>query len=399
LLSQFRLASYALPLAGIEDSPLINAFDQSLASIAPAHAESRWQRAFSGLTPKVIAIVVALLVLRSAGTMAEKVLVAASEGALDMWLRDGLRGFVTTAIQVAPVLIAVIATANLGPRQGTKRVAALGVAVIVSAGIGSVLRATYVGAWTWPFDELAGMMLYIWSRYALLGGLLTAVGEFYRREAASTQAAQQAEIDRVAFEREMTEARLQVLQAQVEPHFLFNTLANVRRLYSEDSRAGRAMLESFMRYLEVALPQMRKDEAMLERECELIEAYLEIQRIRMGPRLTYAIDIDTEVRTHPVPPMMLLTLVENSVKHGLAPSPNGGLIRVTARASNDRLVIAVADTGVGFGSSSGAGIGLANVSSRLAEQFGDQASLALENNDLGGATATIILPLARTRTP
>jgi sensor histidine kinase YesM len=149
-----------------------------------------------------------------------------------------------------------------------------------------------------------------------------------------------------------------------------------------------------MRYLEVALPRMRDSESTLGRDSELVDAFLRIQRIRMGPRLAFSIDIPAALLAHPVPPMMLLTLAENAIKHGLNRSPDGGLIRVTARADVDRLLLSVADTGVGFGPGSGTGTGLANIRARLAAQFGDRASLALENNDLGGATATIALPLA-----
>ena len=108
----------------------------------------------------------------------------------------------------------------------------------------------------------------------------------------------------------------------------------------------------------------------------------------MGQRLAFSIDIPAQLRAHPVPPMMLLTLVENAIKHGLNPSPAGGLIRIVARADGDRLILSVADTGVGFAPGSGAGTGLANIRARLAAQFGDRASLALENNELGGVTAT-----------
>jgi sensor histidine kinase YesM len=154
------------------------------------------------------------------------------------------------------------------------------------------------------------------------------------------------------------------------------------------------MLDNLMRYLEIALPRMRDRESRLAHESELIEAFLHIHRIRMGQRLSFTVDIAPELGDHPVPPMMLLTLVENAIKHGINPSPDGGRIRVSARATGDRLELLVADTGVGFASGSGTGTGLANVSGRLASQFGDRASLALENNELGGATATITLPLA-----
>jgi sensor histidine kinase YesM len=112
----------------------------------------------------------------------------------------------------------------------------------------------------------------------------------------------------------------------------------------------------------------------------------------MGRRLAFALEVPAGLAAVPLPPMILLTLVENAIKHGLTPSPEGGRVRVSARVQGDRVVLTVADTGVGFGSGSGTGIGLANVSARLASQFGDRARLLLENNELGGATASIAFP-------
>jgi len=242
------------------------------------------------------------------------------------------------------------------------------------------------------WNRIHAYLLYTWPRYVVLGGLLTVVGEIYRREVRSVRAMRDAESDRATFEREMVEARLQVLQAQIEPHFLFNTLANVRRLYEKDHRGGRTMLENLMRYLEAALPRMRDSISTLGRDAELVDAYLRIQQIRMGRRLIYSIDIPSSLLNRPVPPMMLLTLVENAIKHGLSQSTGGGKIRVAAREDGGCLIISVADTGVGFTSGSGGGTGLANVRARLAAQFGDSAKLVLENNEVGGATAMILLP-------
>jgi sensor histidine kinase YesM len=153
------------------------------------------------------------------------------------------------------------------------------------------------------------------------------------------------------------------------------------------------MLENLMHYLEIALPQMRDTESTLGRDSDLVEAFLGINQIRMGPRLAFSVDIPVGLRARPVPPMMLLTLAENAIKHGLNPSPDGGLMRVTARTDGELLILSVADTGVGFRPGSGTGTGLANIRARLAAQFGDDARLALENNELGGVTATIALPL------
>jgi signal transduction histidine kinase len=364
-------------------------------STRPDARPLRWRNAFVGLTPQLIAIVAALLVVRSISANVNDIVPAIENGTLGAYLWSVLKGYMHLLAMAVPMLVAIIATANLGPDHGWKRVAALGIAVVLSAGAGSLLRASWV---VWysdrGVDTALSMVRYVWPRYAVLGAMMTAIGEFYRIEVGSVEAAQRTEVDRAAFEREMAGARLQVLQAQIEPHFLFNTLANVRRLYDEDAAAGRTMLEKLMHYLEVALPRMRHDQSRLGHEAELIEAYLHIQRIRMGERLAFSIDIPARLREHRVPPMMLLTLVENAIKHGLNPSPGGGLIRVTARADGDRLVLTVADTGVGFASGSGSGIGLANISARLAAQFGDAAGLSLANNELGGATATIVLPLA-----
>lgn len=356
-----------------------------------------WRSALSGLTPQVVVIVAALLFIRVLSSSIEQVILAANNHELGAWLWNLFKGSGQLLLTAAPMLVVIIATANLGPQHGPKRIAALTAAVIFSAGAGALLRIVSWhffgwnrGGWAVALD----MFSYAWLRYAILGGMLTVVGEFYRREMASTKAAQQAEIDRVAFEREMTEARLQVLQAQIEPHFLFNTLANVRRLYDKDRAAGGKMLENLMRYLEVALPQMRDNESTLGRDAELVEAFLRIQQIRMGQRLAFSIDIPVALRAHPMPPMMLLTLTENAIKHGLSPSLDGGRIHVMARADGDRLILSVADTGLGFAPGSGAGTGLANVCARLDAQFGNRASLALENNELGGATAMIVLPLA-----
>jgi len=351
-----------------------------------------WRVALSGLTPQVIAIVAALLFIRILSANVEMMVAAAGSRQLGEWLGDSVMGYVDLLIMATPMLIVIIGTANLGPQRGPKRFAALAAAVIVSAAIGVLLRIAFV--FLRSDGDPTEMFPYVWPRYVVLGGMLTVVGELYRGEAASNAALQRAEIDRAAFEGEMAEAKLQVLQAQVEPHFLFNALANVRRLYQQDRAAGGRMLGNLMRYLEVALPRMRDSDSTLGRDAELVEAFLRVHQIRMGQRLAFSIDIPGQLLGHAVPPMMLLTLTENAIKHGLNPSPEGGLIRIVARSDGHRLTVSVADTGVGFAPGSGAGTGLANIRARLAAQFGDTASLALEHNDLGGVTATIALPLA-----
>jgi signal transduction histidine kinase len=355
-----------------------------------------FRRALAGLTPQVVAIVAALLLVRVAGTLVENFAVAARGGHLSDWFKSLFVGFAMLLLMAAPMLIGVTATANLGPQHGLRRFAALAGAVVLSSLTGLLLRITvqdWLGSGS-GWDKIDILLSYLWLRYAVLCGLLTIAAELYRREVASIEAMQRAELERAALEREMAEAQLQALQAQIEPHFLFNTLANVRRLYAKSHEAGRAMLESLMRYLEIALPQMREHSTTLERDSRLVEAFLRVQQVRMGARLAFDIDIPASLLSHPVPPMMLLTLVENAVKHGLNPSLGGGLVRVAAHTEGERLILSVADTGVGFAAGSGGGTGLANIRARLAAQFGDRADLGLANNELGGVTATLTLPMA-----
>jgi LytS/YehU family sensor histidine kinase len=184
------------------------------------------------------------------------------------------------------------------------------------------------------------------------------------------------------------------LQAQVEPHFLFNTLSNVRRLGQTDAAAGRAMLGQLTRYLRAALPRMRADDSTLAEEIDLVSAYLGVQKIRMGERLEFAIDAPTALLAARVPPMMLATLVENAIKHGIAPLAEGGAIRVKAESAPGALILTVADSGRGFRAESGSGVGLANVRARLAALYGERAALELRANAPRGVVASIRLPVS-----
>ena len=285
---------------------------------------------------------------------------------------------------------------HVAPAEGVGRVIVIVVAVIVAAALASVARALWIthgpgasnpaGTWrTLP-------MMFI--RFGTLGAMLVAVGEFHRAEVRSVEAMRDAEASRHQLEQQTLEARLKTLEAQIEPHFLFNTLATVRRLYDTDAAAGEAMMERLMRYLEVALPSMRSDRSTLGREAELIAAYLDLQKVRMGRRLEYRIDVAPELALLPVPPMMLLTLVENAIKHGLAPQREGGRVDVSARVEGSQLRLDVADTGRGFGTgTSGGGTGLANIRARLAAMFGHAAELTLTPRYTGGLLAAIRLPV------
>ncbi|HLB21968.1 MAG TPA: histidine kinase, partial [Solirubrobacteraceae bacterium] len=235
------------------------------------------------------------------------------------------------------------------------------------------------------------------ARYAVVGMVIAGAWLYTRTEADHSAAIAQCAVDSARMDEQTAEARLQMLEAQIEPHFLFNTLAHVKRLYETDRAAGTRMLRNLKAYLAVALPQMRATGSTLGRELDHVMAYLDIQQIRMGRRLAYAIDADDALRRARFPPLMLLTLVENAIKHGLSPVPAGGRIDVRARIEADRLRVEVADTGGGFTKSGGAGAGLANIRARLAAQFGQDASLTLALNSPRGVVATIALPYVPAR--
>jgi LytS/YehU family sensor histidine kinase len=195
-------------------------------------------------------------------------------------------------------------------------------------------------------------------------------------------------------ERGAVEARLKLLQAQIEPHFLFNTLANVHALIPLDAARAQQMLGHLDGFLRAALAAARKEHNTLADEFALLRDYLEILAIRMGSRLAFTLSLPRELSDLKLPPMLLQPLAENAVTHGLEPKIEGGRLEVSAYRKEGFVCIQISDTGLGLGTSSmkGSGLGLAHVRERLAAVYGPSASLAVESNSHGGATATIRIP-------
>jgi sensor histidine kinase YesM len=235
--------------------------------------------------------------------------------------------------------------------------------------------------------------LQLWALWTTIGALAYAMLYVTRQNQTTRREMAEAECARQTLEAQRVEAHLSALQAQIEPHFLFNTLANVKRLYETAPQRGREMLTSLIAYLRAALPSMRETGSTLARELELVHSFLTILQMRMGERLTFEIRAGESLRGARVPPMVLPTLVENAVKHGLSPLPEGGHIAVVARRDGETLEVQVRDTGAGFTASGGAGVGLANTRARLAALYGSSASLQLSASLPRGVTATVRLPL------
>lgn len=199
-----------------------------------------------------------------------------------------------------------------------------------------------------------------------------------------------------AIEKQALQAQLQLLQAQIEPHMLFNTLANLQALIAFDAPRAQHMLDQLIQYLRATLTAARAPQTTLGQEFALLQAYLELMAIRMGARLAYALDLPEPLRDVPLPPMLLQPLVENAIRHGIEPKIDGGRIEVSARRIDGMLELTVADTGLGLDAPSaqpGTGMGQANVRERLHALYGEQADFSLQPNHPAGALARLTLPL------
>jgi signal transduction histidine kinase len=306
------------------------------------------------------------------------------------------------AIGVA-MLLAVVWARNRAPDRSAAQYAKVFIAMAIAAALAIVAMEASLTLGTFDLDdaemtpgavlhELAFQMGPTWVSFSVLGLLIASAWLYVRAEADHVAALQQCAVDSARMDEQTAEARLLMLEAQIEPHFLFNTLAHVKRLYDTDPASGARMLRNLMDYLAVALPQMRETRSTLAREVDHTLAYLNIQQVRMGRRLAFAVDLPQALRDARMPPLMLLTLVENAIKHGLAPLPGGGRIDLRASSEGGRLRVQVADTGQGFAQSSGGGTGLANIRARLTAVFGHAGTLALALNSPHGVIATIVLP-------
>lgn len=204
--------------------------------------------------------------------------------------------------------------------------------------------------------------------------------------------AQEERIRRLTSEKGLAEANLKLLQAQIEPHFLFNTLSNIMTLLDRDSEKGKTMLADLTHYLRLSLSMTRQEKTTVGQEMALIEDYLRIYQVRMGERLRFDIDIPDEIRELPLHPMLIQPLVENAIRHGLEPEIKGGEIRITGSIQGSILRFEIIDNGAGLYENSSSGMGIDNVRRRLEAIYGDKGRLILKDNIPTGVNATIEVP-------
>jgi two-component sensor histidine kinase len=245
------------------------------------------------------------------------------------------------------------------------------------------------GNWSfWPFGFWAiGLLLH---GLAVWGGPLWLGREWEERKIAELLAREKIRV--LSTEKQLAQAQLRMLQAQIEPHFLFNTLANVVSLIETAPPKASAMLEHLIAYLRSTLLASRATEGTVGQEAALLRNYLELLKIRMGDRLSYSIEVDAPLMASALAPMLLQPVVENAIKHGLEPKIEGGNIQIKISREQHRMHASVSDNGLGFRPGSDAGVGLHNLRERLAVLYDGQAKLVVE--ELAPGTRVLIdLPL------
>ena len=292
------------------------------------------------------------------------------------------------------IMLLVTIAGNLTVRW-IPREARMALAVVLGSLIGTIITSAVKGRNVLAMlqqDNAMWRTLITVSLGVGFGSVILLVYMYREQKARAALAAHRAEAERQRIEKQMLSAQLKTLQAQVEPHFLFNTLATVQHLVEVDPPRASRMLGSLIEYLRAALPQMRESETTVGREFALARAYLEVMQVRMGDRLTFNLDLPMAIAGQPMPPMMLISLVENAIKHGVEPMEAGGNIRLSAREAAEHVRIEVSNDGASLDPLARGGTGLSNIRERLRALFGDGAKLAVEEQKPRGVVARIEFP-------
>lgn len=228
--------------------------------------------------------------------------------------------------------------------------------------------------------------------YALLGGAL-ALRSYFDEQGRLEQSRQREQLDALRLRERETGQRLALLQAQVEPHFLFNSLASIRALVATSPARAEAALDALVAYLRSTIPQLRDGGSTLGQQLDICAAYLELMQARMGERLSFEIIAMPSLRALPFPPLLLIGLVENAIKHGVEPQSGPGHVRVEALSREAQLRVRVSDDGAGIRAGLGGGLGLANLREQLQLRYGGKAGFSLVGRRERGAVAEIHVPL------
>jgi len=274
-------------------------------------------------------------------------------------------------------------------KPGLRRMAVMSLTLpgSVAVGLSLAFYITGVGSWSSSF---AWQSVVIGLFFGTIGSITYFLSERIHILDAEVK---QRRVNEVEREKREVEAHLRLLQAQIEPHFLFNTLANVSSLIEVDAAQARRLLDRLNDWLRIALARTRSDSAILGDELSLLENYLHILTMRFGTRLRWKIEATEEIRALRFPPMLLQPLVENAVRHGIEPKIGGGQVYISATLEHGKLSLRVTDDGTGLKEKSIGGAGLENIRGRLTALYGTSARLQLLTNESGGVTSILELPV------
>jgi sensor histidine kinase YesM len=281
------------------------------------------------------------------------------------------------------------------PERGYRKLALLAITLIIGAVVGTLLGTLVSGTKiTWLTREYWFFIQVVFIS-VVFGAVIS--NFLLSREKLSTSETmmQEERIRRISSEKQALAANLKLLQAQIEPHFLFNTLSNILSLMDTDLPKAKSMQTDLIQYLRTSLSRTRGEETTVGQEMEMITAYLNIFKIRMGDRLRYSIQVPVGIRNHAFAPMLMQPLVENAVKHGLEPKIEGGQVTIKGQVEGDVLALSVTDTGMGMTAGSKTGIGLENTKDRLMAMYGKKGRLILEENRPTGLKAIIEVPYVK----
>ncbi|HUG22777.1 sensor histidine kinase [Piscinibacter sp.] len=362
--------------------------DASAAVREPASHHSGWQSVRGGL--QLILAILVVCVWHNGATLVFQI---TNDPTTFAWLPRLRQQLQASLLLIAPGMLAAWLASRGCPtsvRMCIRTVVAFFLGSAVGHWIVFRLIPVYPGTdIARPVSSFASSLL----TCTLIAAAVLGAMYWWRREVIIRQELHRTRMGLLALKADCADAEMLRLRAQIEPHFLFNTMATIVQMYRTDRAAAGRTLARLIDYMSAARAHMRRKEAMLGDELALTEGYLEIQRLRMGARLRYEIEVSPELRGNRVPPAALLTLVENAIKHGLSPRLGGGLLRVVAHRDGVWLALSVSDDGVGFRATSGRGLGLANLRARMLGLYGGDATLRLTGAQEGGVIATMRLPL------
>jgi sensor histidine kinase YesM len=314
--------------------------------------------------------------------------------ALTLLITTSLRDNIIFSVSIGVSIFLLVWGASLLRHEQRKAASDFIIAVPVGGVLGVVIASYLIGTSPTQLLEQNPQLLIMAAVSSVTFGSAISY-YFYARSRLSEHARQlqHESLQRARNEQRMTETELRLLQVQIEPHFLFNTLSNILGLIDDEPTSAKRMLESLTQYLRGSLQSTRGETIKLSQELDLLRAYLSIQTIRMGDRLDYSFDVPGDLEAITLPPLLIQPLVENAVRHGLEPKIEGGILTVRIRRHNDLLTIDVIDTGRGLQMPLGSGVGLKNVQQRIAALYGERGSFTLNENSPSGVTATLSLPI------